>query len=332
MASTCEKSPQNERWTPRLHLHESQENLMRVVITGGGGQLAQALVRSAPQNIEVHSLDRASCDITVRSSIEEALDSLAPALVINAAAFTAVDVAEKEESRAFAVNEGGARNVAEVCASVGATVVQVSTDFVFDGTRSTPYPTDAAPSPINVYGASKLAGEEAVQSSGSSYVILRCGWLYSTAPGNFFSKMLRHMQSRRPLRVVDDEVGVPTRAVDVAQVIWWCAGITESVKDSVLHYADAGSASRYEFAVAIQELALEGGLLDFADEIVPIKSSEYSLPARRPRYSVLDASSTWKAMGRTPPHWKKSLANTISEMAGSAGAGTGRTGRLGIEP
>ena len=293
---------------------------MRAVITGAGGQLARELARSAPPNIEVHSLDRATCDITERSAIQKVLGKLEPDVVINTASFTAVDQAETESERAFAVNEGGAGNVAEVCAALGATVVQVSTDFVFDGTRSTPYPVDADPSPINVYGASKLAGEEAVRSSGASYVILRCGWLYSAMPGNFLTKMLGHMQSRRPLRVVDDQVGVPTSAADVAQVIWWCVGATVSVQNSVLHWASAGSASRYEFAVAIQELALEAGLLDVIDAIVPIESSEYSLPARRPQYSVLDASVTWKAMGRTPPHWRVPLANTIAGMARSATA------------
>jgi dTDP-4-dehydrorhamnose reductase len=291
---------------------------VRVLITGAGGQLARELAHSAPRNIEVYSLERATCDITERSAIQKALDKLEPDVVINTASFTAVDRAETERERAFAVNEGGARNVAEVCAAVGATIVQLSTDFVFDGTRSTPYPVDAAPSPMNVYGASKLAGEEAVRASGASYVILRCGWLYSAMPGNFLTKMLGHMRSHRSLRVVDDQVGVPTTAAEVAQVIWWCAGATASVKNSVLHWASAGSASRYEFAVAIQELALEAGLLDVTDAIVPIKSSEYGLPARRPQYSVLDASVTWRAMGRTPPHWRVPLANTIAGMARSA--------------
>lgn len=287
---------------------------MRAVITGAGGQLARELARSAPRNIEVHSLERATCDITERSTIQSALGKLEPDVVINTAAFTDVDQAETERERAFAVNEGGARNVAEACAAAGATVIQVSTDFVFDGTRSTPYPVDAAPSPINVYGASKLAGEVAVQSSGASYVILRCGWLYSAMPGNFLTKMLGHMKTHRSLRVVDDQVGVPTAASDVAKVIWWCTNFTALVKNSVLHWASAGSASRYEFAVAIQELALQAGLLDAMDAIVPIKTSEYSLPARRPQYSVLDSSVTWRAMGLTPPHWRVPLANTIAGM------------------
>jgi dTDP-4-dehydrorhamnose reductase len=291
---------------------------MRAVITGGGGQLARELERSAPLNIEVHSLARATCDITKLSAIQRALDKLNPDVVINTAAFTAVDQAESERERAFAVNEGGARNVAEVCAAVGATVVQVSTNFVFDGTRSTPYPVDAAPSPINVYGASKLAGEEAVRASGASYVILRCGWLYSAMPGNFLTKMLGHMQSHRSLRVVDDQVGVPTTATEVAQAIWWCAGAPAPVKNSLVHWASAGSASRYEFAVAIQELAVKAGMLDITDAIIPVKSSEYCLPARRPQYSVLDAGVTWKAMGCTPPHWRVPLANTIARMARTA--------------
>jgi dTDP-4-dehydrorhamnose reductase len=268
----------------------------------------------------VHSLDRANCDITERSAIQRALDKLKPDVVINTAAFTAVDQAETERERAFAVNEGGARNVAKACAAVGATVIQISTDFVFDGKRSTPYPVDAAPSPINVYGASKLAGEEAVRASGASYVIIRCGWLYSAMPGNFLTKMLGQMQSHRSLRVVDDQVGVPTTAADVAQVIWWCAGATPSVENSVLHWASSGWASRYEFAVAIQDLALEEGLLDMTDAIVPVKTSEYPLPARRPQYSVLDAGLTWKAMGCTPPHWRVSLGNTIAGIVRAATA------------
>lgn len=293
---------------------------MRAVITGGGGQLARELERGAPPNIEVHSLERATCDITKLAAIQSAVDKLKPEVVINTAAYTAVDQAESERERAFAVNEAGARNVAEVCAALGATVIQISTDFVFDGTRSTPYPVDAAPSPINVYGASKLAGEEAVQASGASYLILRCGWIYSAMPGNFLTKILGHLQSHRSLRVVDDQVGVPTTAAEVAQVIWWCAGATAPLKNSVLHWASAGSASRYEFAVAIQELALEEGILDISDAIIPVKTSEYPLPARRPQYSVLDASVTWKALGSTPPHWRVSLGNTIAGMDRTATA------------
>lgn len=288
---------------------------MRVVITGGGGQLARELQRSAPPNIEVHSLDRATCDITKLPAIQSAVDKLEPEVVINAAAYTAVDQAESERERAFAVNEVGAGNVAQVCAALGATVVQISTDFVFDGTRSTPYPVDAAPSPINVYGASKLAGEKAVQASGASHVILRCGWIYSAMPGNFLTKILGHLQSHRSLRVVDDQVGVPTAAVEVAQVIWWCAGGRTSIKNSLLHWASAGSASRYEFAVAIQEMAAEEGMLDITHAIVPVKTSDYPLPARRPQYSVLDAGLLWNAMEGTPPHWRVSLGNTIAGMA-----------------
>jgi len=288
---------------------------MRVVITGGGGQLGRELERSAPRNIEAHSLERAACDVTKVSAIQRTFDDLKPDVVINTAAYTAVDQAESERELAFAVNEGGARNVAEVCASIGATVIQISTDFVFDGTRTTPYPVDAAPSPINVYGASKLAGEGAVRASGASYLILRCGWLYSAMPGNFLTKILGHLERHRSLRVVDDEVGVPTTAAEVAQVIWWCVGTSARLKNSVLHWASAGSASRYEFAVAIQELALQGGMLETTDAIVPVKSSEYPLPARRPQYSVLDASVTWTAMGWTPQHWRVPLANTIAGMA-----------------
>jgi dTDP-4-dehydrorhamnose reductase len=293
---------------------------MRAVITGAGGQLARELERSAPPDIALHSLERAMCDITNLSAIQTALENFRPDVVINTAAYTGVDQAESESERAFAVNEGGARNVAKACAAVSAAMIQISTDFVFDGTRTTPYPVDAVPSPINVYGASKLAGEEAVRASGATYVILRCGWLYSPMPGNFLTKILGHLENHRSLRVVDDEVGVPTTAAEVAQVVWWCVGASARLKNSVLHWASAGSASRYEFAVAIQELALKKGLRDMTEAILPIKTSEYPLPARRPQYSVLDASMTWKAMGVTPPHWRESLANTIAGMGRAATA------------
>jgi dTDP-4-dehydrorhamnose reductase len=291
---------------------------VRALITGAGGQLARELVATAPAGIQTRAVSRAECDITDSPIVETVVASFRPDIVINAAAYTAVDEAEENKELAFRVNAGGAENVAKAVERFGSRLIHLSTDYVFDGTSSTPYPPEARTNPINVYGASKLAGEEAVRASGASYVILRCGWIYSAMPGNFLTKMLGHMQSHRSLRVVDDQVGVPTTAAEVARVIWWCAGATALVKNSVLHWASAGSASRYEFAVAIQELALEAGLPDMTDAIVPVKSSEYCLPARRPQYSVLDAGVTWKAMGGTPPHWRVPLANTIAGMARGA--------------
>jgi len=273
-----------------------------------------------PPGIKALAVGRVECDITELPVVETVVGAFRPDVVINTAAYTAVDAAEKNEQLAFLVNARGAENVAKAAELFGSKLIHISTDYVFDGTSSIPYPPEARTNPINAYGASKLAGEEAVRSSGASFVILRCGWLYSAMPGSFLTNMLERMQSHRSLRVVDDQVGVPTAAADVAHVIWWCASIPGSVKNSVLHCASAGSASRYEFTVAIQECALEAGLIDIASAIVPIKTSEYVTPARRPQYSVLDASMTWKAMGRTPPHWRLPLANTIAGMARPATA------------
>ena len=285
---------------------------MRVVITGGGGQLARELARSAPHNIEVHSLERATCDITDVASIDAAFAEYEPDIVINAAAYTAVDRAESESELAFPVNETGAGNVARACADANARLIHVSTDYVFDGRRSTPYPVDAEPSPLGVYGRSKLAGERAVRNSTAAFTILRCGWLYSAAPGNFLTTMLGKMRQGDALRVVDDEVGVPTAAGDVASVIWWCAATW--VAQPLLHWTPTGKASRYEFALAIQELGLELGLLTTPSSLVAVKSSEYPTAAERPRYSVLDASDTWRLMGAEPPDWRSPLRIEMTAM------------------
>lgn len=285
---------------------------MRVLITGAAGQLGRELVRKAPDGVDLLPLSRAMCDVSDADAVEKACVAFHPTLVINSAAYTAVDKAEADPDAAFAVNESGARNVAAACVSSGARMIQISTDYVFDGKSSRPYPVSAVPIPLNVYGRSKLGGERAVQDSGARWTIIRCGWLYSSDPGNFFTNVLNLLRGTAPVRMVDDQVGVPTAASDLAKVIWWCARADPA--NSLLHWAPAGSASRYQFAVAIRELACESGFLTQAQTLEPVGSEDYPTIARRPAYTVLDATRTWAAMNEAPQHWSASVAATFTEL------------------
>ena len=211
------------------------------------------------------------------------------------------------------INERGARNVAEAAASTGARLIQLSTDYVFDGAQSTPYETDDVPAPLNVYGRSKLAGEAAVRSAGGTATIVRCGWLFSAYGNNFLLTMLRGMKEGRALRVVNDQVGVPSSCRDLASFLWWCVG-AEALPPA-MHWTNAGMGSWYDFAVAIQKLASERALIGESAAISAISSQEYEAKAKRPRYSVLDSRESWALSGGSPDHWLAATAKTLDELA-----------------
>jgi dTDP-4-dehydrorhamnose reductase len=290
---------------------------MRVLITGSGGQLAGELARRAPRDATVMSVSRAECDITDNLAVERRVGDFHPDAIINTAAYTAVDLAEDAREMAFAVNAGGARNVATAASRIGARVIQISTDYVFDGRRSTPYAVDAKPNPLSVYGASKLEGELAVMEADGNARIVRAGWLYSARGKNFFLTILGRLSQAAPLRVVNDQVGVPTAARELADFLWW---LTENPSDQrIMHWANSGEASWYEFAAAIAEIAQERGLTDHPTTIEPITTEELRPPqrARRPTYSVLDATDSWQKSGRIASHWRLALASTLDEFRAS---------------
>lgn len=281
---------------------------MRVLITGANGQLGRALQRCAPEGAEVTAVDVAELDITGRAAVDAFVADLAPELILNAAAYTAVDKAESDEDAARAVNADAVAILADAALTAGARLVHVSTDFVFDGISGIPYPPEAAPSPLGAYGRTKLAGETA---AGADALIVRTAWVYAQTGGNFVRTMLRLMVERPEVRVVADQIGTPTYAPDLARVLWALAG-----KDArgVYHYTDAGAASWYDFAVAIQEEALAAGLLDRAVPVIPIATTDFPTPARRPHFSVLDKSTTWAALGAPAPHWRSNLRLMLSEI------------------
>jgi len=258
-------------------------------------------------------------DITDQDSVERKFDEIEPDLVINAAAYTAVDRAERERNRAFRVNADGARNVSRAAASRGARVIHISTDFVFDGSQGSPYrPLDSA-NPQNAYGESKRRGEEyVIAATGGAALILRTAWLYSRFGSNFVTAMLARMRDGKQLEIVADQVGTPTWAKGLAATIWQAAVATHL--HGILHWTDAGVASWYDFAVAIQEEALSCGLLSQPVEVSPIETRNYPTPARRPPYSVLDKSDTWSSLAIQPQHWRIALRAMLNELGNSENA------------
>jgi len=285
---------------------------VKVLIAGAAGQVGRALVDSAPTPIEVVKCSHQNLDVADERAVLSCIRLHAPDVIVNAAAYTAVDRAESEPELARRVNSDGPRYLALAAREVGARLVHVSTDFVFDGASSIPYPPEAPTNPLNVYGVTKRAGEEAVLEvlPGRS-VVLRTSWLYAAEGSNFVRTMLRLMCAHGAVRVVADQVGTPTAARSVAQAIW---KITERPSvTGIHHWSDAGVASWYDFAVAIADIAELRGLLASAITVTPISTEEYPTPARRPRYSVLDKRSL-AVLGIAPVHWRRQLQSVLGEL------------------
>ena len=281
---------------------------MKVLITGAGGQLGRALQATVPAGVDPVALDRAALDIGDAAAVMARVRDLAPALVINAAAYTAVDKAESDAVAAHRINAEAPGHLAAAASAVGARFIHVSTDFVFDGTSGTPYRPDHPTAPLGVYGATKLAGEQAVRSAQPDALIVRTAWVYGDAGHNFVRTMLRLMAERDEVRVVADQIGTPSYATGLARALWAldAAGAT-----GIHHWTDSGAASWYDFAVAIQEEALAIGLLTRAVPVIPIATSDYPTPARRPSYSVLDKSAAVALVGACAPHWRVHLREML---------------------
>ncbi len=286
---------------------------MQVLIFGKDGQLAWELQRQVPDGISLQALGLDTLDVTDHQALRDVFKTYSPDCVINATAHTAVDKAESESDLAYAVNADAVKVMAALCKDNGTRFIHVSTDFVFSGGHNTPYTPEAPPEPLGVYGASKLAGENAVIAAlPDSSVIVRTAWVYSAHGNNFVKTMLRLMVAKPELGVIYDQVGTPTWAKGLAQWIW--SVVEKPDVSGLFHWTDEGVASWYDFAVAIQELALEKGLLDRAVPIKAIPATDYPLPARRPAYSVLDKTSAKAVSGLRGVHWRTQLSNMLDEL------------------
>ncbi len=281
---------------------------MTVMILGSGGQVGRALIAMAPGGTEIVAVDRIALDMSDTAAIGPFVHRVAPDLIINAAAYTAVDRAESDADLAHRINGAAPGALAVAAAETGARLIHISTDFVFDGTASKPYAPDARPHPLSVYGASKLAGEQTVAAAGGHALTVRTAWVYSAGGANFVETMLRLMAMRDTIGVVADQIGTPTHADSLARALWTLAATGAC---GTLHFTDAGVASWYDFAVAIHDLARAAGVLDKEVEIQAIATRDYPTPARRPACSVLDKAATWPVLGYAADHWRRELATMI---------------------
>lgn len=282
---------------------------MKALITGAGGQVGSALAATAPDGVTLIALGRGQLDLTDPAAITACLTAERPDWVINCAAYTAVDRAEDDYAAALRVNGEAVGDLAAACSASGTRLTHLSTDFVFAGDRTVPYLADDATDPCNAYGRSKLAGEQAALRIDGALVV-RTAWVYAARGNNFVNTMLRLMGERDEVRVVDDQIGTPTHAKSLARAIW---ALVRSGAAGLWHVTDAGVASWYDFAQAIQDEALELGLLTRRAAIVPIPTSAYPTPARRPAFSVLDKRATWERAGPAR-HWRHELAAMLGEL------------------
>ncbi|MFY8327042.1 dTDP-4-dehydrorhamnose reductase [Pseudoalteromonas sp. ZZD1] len=279
---------------------------MNVLIIGKNGQVAWELQQTCPNHITAHAYGRNEINITDPQSIEHVIAQLNPAVIINASAYTAVDKAESEQDEAYLINATAVEYLAKAATKHGIRLLHISTDFVFDGTNNTPYKVDDQTNPINVYGASKLAGELAIKAHcATNSAIVRTSWVYSSHGNNFVKTMLRLMAEKDELNVVSDQIGCPTNANGLAKYLWQLA--EQETLEPIYHYSDLGVASWYDFAVGIQDSALEQGLLDKKIPIKPIASSAYPTPAIRPVYSLMQQSACELKF-----HWRAGLKKLFS--------------------
>lgn len=279
---------------------------MVVLVTGAGGQLGQSLqfIAGKHPGIEFVFCSSEELDITNKQNCRLIFQKHQPGYCINAAAYTAVDKAESEPEKAHLINVTGAQNLAETCMEFGAILLHISTDFVFDGTHSTPYTEEDLPNPTGVYGQTKLDGEKAIQQTFDHYFIIRTSWVYSQFGNNFMKTMLRLASERDSLSVVDDQVGTPTNAVDLAEVLVAIIS-SNSHAFGIYNYSNEGQCSWFGFAQKIFEVN------NVAIDLKPIPTTAYPTPAKRPAYSVLDKAKIKAAFGVAIQEWEVSLKQII---------------------
>ncbi len=290
---------------------------MKIAVVGRDGQMAHSLrTLGRARGLYVFAAGRPEADVTRPETVGEFLDRVQPDLVVNAAAYTAVDKAETESEQAFLVNATGAGEVARLCSEINRPLVHISTDFVFDGSRRTPYVETDAVLPLSVYGASKAAGEMAVRRALSQHMIIRTSWVYGAHGGNFVKTMLRLGAERPELAVVTDQRGSPTSAADLANAILQIAPRLASMRDPTVwgtyHLSGAYETTWHGFATEIfRQAAVRGATVP---RLKPITTMEYPTPARRPAYSVLENTKFISTFGFGLPDWRASLAGCLSEL------------------
>lgn len=292
--------------------------MLKVLITGAQGQVGKELTQIASKKgFDVIAAGRAELDITQTQNVEDYITQCQPDIVINAAAFTAVDKAESEQDLAFAINRNGAKNIAGACKKQNIPLLHISTDYVFDGTKSKAYNEDDSVSPLGVYGESKWQGEEAIRNNLSDYLILRVAWVFGAQGNNFVKTMLRLGNDKSELNVVADQFGGPSPAKDIALTLIYL--VEQYQKNKTLawgtyHYCGKSKTTWYDFAKEIFKQAFESGLLIKQVKVNPITTAEYPTAAKRPGNSMLDCSKLKTTFGIKMPEWKEALKLVLMEL------------------
>jgi dTDP-4-dehydrorhamnose reductase len=306
----------------------------KILLTGKNGQVGAELAMVLPQLGEVIALDHQQLDLSRPDDIRRTIQEIRPLLIVNAAAYTAVDQAEKEEAMAQAINADAPELMAQEAKKIGAGLVHYSTDYVFDGSKHSPYEENDPPNPISVYGKTKLAGEQAIQDAGLPHLIFRTAWVYATRGRNFLLTILRLASEREELRIVRDQIGAPTWCREIARGTALVLGrlsdnrkgaLTLPEAGGIYHMSAAGVTTWYDFAQAILDeashappnlpwlAAATGGRTLIAKRILPITTAEYPTPARRPAYSVLSNSRLAQRFGIRLTDWRTQLHSALTD-------------------
>lgn len=295
--------------------------MIRLLVVGRNGQLARSLVERGEfhREIDVVALGRPDIDLDVPSGIRVAIQSVRPDIVVNAAAYTAVDKAETDVARSFAVNRDGAAELAFACNAVGAPFVQISTDYVFDGGKKSPYQESDDPNPLNVYGLSKLQGEIEVRAAHPHSVVIRTSWVYSPFATNFVKTMLHLAEIRRTVDVVSDQYGAPTSALDLAEALLRITPrlISGEATGRIFHLAGSGNTTWHGLAGEVFKSAARLGRA--VPTVRSISAQEYASLAKRPKYSSLDTSAFVSFFGFELPPWETGVEQTVRRLLSNAG-------------
>lgn len=291
--------------------------MFKVLVTGAKGQVGSELVKAAPAGFTVIGLGSNELDITNQQQVTAVMAQYKPDLIINAAAYTAVDKAESDIETAFAVNEKAVALLAQAAYDADIPLFHISTDYVFDGQASTPYKETDTVNPQSVYGASKLAGEQALERTHAKHIILRTSWVFGATGNNFVKTMLRLGKEREELSVVADQYGCPTSARSIAEVLWQLAEkyvAERTLPWGIYHFSNSPACTWHEFACEIFEQAVKAGVLERKPVVHLISTAEYQTPAKRPAWSVLNFSKSESMLGGKAVYWPSELRLVLQQL------------------
>ena len=293
---------------------------MKVLITGSNGQLGRSLLKSKPKSIEVIATNSTNFNLLKINECKEFLIESKPDWIINAGAYTAVDLAESEPNKAMSINGVAPTELAKTIKKIGGKILQISTDFVFDGNSKSPYKPIDEPNPINIYGKTKLCGERGIQevlNNTNQYLIIRTSWVMGPIGRNFAITMLNLHKSKDNISVVSDQIGCMTSTLSLSKICWLIIeknNLQYEKESGILHWSESGVSSWFDIATEIGDLALSIKLLEKTAKVIPISSEEYITKAKRPKFSLLDSTSTKELLNIENKYWRYSLLEILKEI------------------